>query len=131
MTQPDPRRTYPRNPFHCFARYRMLDAAPGASDLLCITKDFSHDGLYFLALNNQLRRNMQLLLKFPYLTDAGSVDRECLVEVVRTADLFPGRFGVGVRLLSLHNPGELQNGLVVPDENLSSPPSIIPIDLYV
>jgi hypothetical protein len=130
MSEPDQRRSYPRNPFQCFARYRMLDAASSGSDLLCITKDFSHDGLYFLALNDQIRRKMQLLLKFPYLTDSGSVDRECLVEVVRTHDLFPGRFGVGVRLIGLRSPVEPQSRLVVPDTNLSTCPAPISIDLY-
>ena len=130
MNQAAQRRNYPRNPFQCFARYRMLDAATSASDLLCITKDFSHEGLYFLALNDQIRLKMQLLLKFPYHTDAGNIDRECLVEVVRTHDLFPGRHGVGVRLIGLRSPVELQSGLVVPDTNLSTNPAPISIDLY-
>ncbi len=131
MSPADHRRSHPRRSFLCFARYQMLNAASTEADLLCITKDFSHDGLYFLALNNLIRLRMQLLLKFPYLTDAGRVDRICLVEVVRTQDLFPGRFGVGVRLLSLHTPMDLRNGLVLPEKDVSLNISYGPIDFYV
>ena len=131
MTNPVQRGRHPRNSFHCFARYSLLDATPGDLDLLCITKDFSHDGLYFLALNNRIRLRMQLFLKFPYLTDGGKIDREYLVEVVRTQDLFPGRFGVGVRLIGCRGLGKFENGLVVPDTNLSKNTSSYPIDFYV
>ena len=131
MPNPVQRRSHPRNSFHCFARYRLLDTAPGDLDLLCITQDFSHDGLYFLALNNLIRLRMQLLLKFPYLTDVAKKDRECLVEVVRTQDLFPGRFGVGVRLIGYRDAGKIENGLVVPDANLSKNTYTYPIDIYI
>jgi hypothetical protein len=109
-----------------------LDTAPGDLDLLCITKDFSHDGLYFLALNNQIRSKMQLLLKFPFLSDAGNIDRECLVEVVRTHDLFPGRFGVGVRLIGYRDPGNVETASVVIPSYTSVPKDIssFPIDFY-
>jgi len=132
MTNPAQRRIHPRNTFHCFARYRMLDAAPGLADLLCITQDFSHDGLYFLALNDQLRSKMQLLLRFPFLTDAGKIDRECLVEVVRTHDLFPGRFGVGVRLLGYRDPANFGAASVVIPSYASVPEDVssFPIDFY-
>jgi hypothetical protein len=127
MTNPIQRRSHPRNRFHCFARYRLLDAAPGDLGLLCITKDFSHDGLYFLALNNLIRLRMQLFLKFPYLTDSGPVDRECLVEVVRTQDLYPGRFGVGVRLIGYQGLGKTDS-LRVAD---TAPLKNISVDFFV
>jgi hypothetical protein len=130
MTNPAQRRIHPRNPFHCFAHYRLLDSAPAASDLLCVTKDFSHEGLYFMALEDHLRLNMQLVLKFPYLDGAAATDRECLVEVVRTHDLYPGRYGVGVRLLGFRNPTELPSGLVIPNMEIVEAASHISIDLY-
>src|ERR1700733_8070117 len=118
MTNPAQRRIHPRNPFHCFAHYRLMDSGSSSSDLLCITKDFSHDGLYFMALEDHIRENMQLLLKFPYLNGADTSDRECLVEVVRTHDLYPGRFGVGVRLLGFRDSTEMPSGLIIPSTEI-------------
>ena len=84
-----------------------------------------------MALEDHIRQNMQLLLKFPYLNGAGATERECLVEVVRTHDLYPGRYGIGVRLLGFRNSTELPSGLVIPDTEIVEPASHIPIDLYV
>lgn len=130
MTNPMQRRTHPRNRYCCFARYRMAGIPTSDLDLLCVTRDFSHDGLYFLALSNLVRLNSQLFLKFPYLADSSNADHECLVEVVRVQNIFPGRSGVGVRLIGHRGPekvGDRSAGL----GTTSSKGTRISIDLYI
>jgi hypothetical protein len=130
MTNPTQRRTHPRSRYCCFARYRMLDACASDLDLLCITRDFSHNGLYFLALSNLIRLNTQLFLKFPYSNYSREPDRECLVEVVRLQNIFPGRSGVGVRLIGHRALEKLENVSAALDTN-SSKDARISIDLYI
>lgn len=89
---------------------------------LCVAKDFSHDGIYFLADDHGLREKMQLLLSFPYIEHSPVTDREYLVEVIRVnrmKSLFQPRCGVGAKLI-LPMPMQRYNGLLVPEIALSS-----------
>ncbi|MGD0909050.1 MAG: PilZ domain-containing protein [Candidatus Acidiferrales bacterium] len=128
---PDPlqRRNNPRNSFSCFARFRTLDAGPYDFERLCVTKDFSHDGLYFLALDRDVALRMKLLLRFPYLGDPSAANPECVVEVVRTMPLDLKRCGVGVRLISFHPPAK-QNAVIIPEMSPSKDLTLNGIDLY-
>jgi hypothetical protein len=100
---------------------------------LCVTKDFSHDGIYFLADDHGLRESMQLLLSFPYNGHSSLNVREYLVEVMRVKPLFQGRCGVGARLI-LRIPMKRHDGLFVPE--MASSEHMLPnavlqhIDLY-
>jgi len=129
MPDPSQRRSNPRNSFSCFARFRTLDAGPYNFERLCVTKDFSHDGLYFLALDHDVALKMKLLLKFPYLGDPSAANRECVVEVVRTLPLDLKRCGVGVRLISFQGP-EKQNAVIVPEMSAPKDLTLNRIDLY-
>ena len=91
----------------------------GASDpeWLCVTKDFSHDGVYFLADDHGLRAGMRILLTFPYNEHSEVADCEYLVEVMRVNRIravLQERCGVGARLIlrMLRQRGE---GLSVPE----------------
>jgi hypothetical protein len=129
MLDPLQRRSNPRNRFNCFARFRALDAGPESFERLCVTQDFSHDGLYFLALDHAVTLKMKLLLRFPYLRDPGAANRECIVEVVRTNSLYPGRCGVGVRLISFQDSAKQNDAIyleTIPPGDLT----LNGIDLY-
>jgi hypothetical protein len=95
------RRNNPRKPFACFARCRRPDVRTASSEKLCVVKDFSHDGIHFLFLddNQSVWESMQLLLRFPYSDAVAAKNREYLVEVMRINSLFQGRCGVGARLV--------------------------------
>jgi hypothetical protein len=130
------RRSSPRNKFACFARFRQPDIGMASPEWLCVTKDFSHDGIYFLADDHGLRENMQLLLSFPYNGHSSLNDRENLIEVMRVkriSSLFQGRCGVGARLV-LRIPMKRHAGLLVPE--MASSQHMLPngvlqhIDLY-
>jgi hypothetical protein len=108
------RRRSPRNKFACFARFRSQGMGPAGPEWLCVTKDFSHDGIYFLAADHGLRESMQLLLSFPYNGQSSLNDRKYLVEVTRVKSLFQGRCGVGARLI-LRIPIKRHDGLLRPD----------------
>jgi hypothetical protein len=129
MMNPDPRRTHQRNPFHCFARFRAPDAGPGDFERLCVTKDFSHDGIYFVALDESVREKMRLLLRFPYLADSDAVQRNCIVEVVRTRTISQGRCGVGARLISNRVPAMAESGLILSELARSNVAEIYRINL--
>jgi hypothetical protein len=105
------RRNNPRSSFRCFARFRALEAGTDNFERLCVTQDFSHDGLYFLALDESVGLKMRLLLRFPYLRDPDVSNRECLVEVVRTKSLYPGRCGVGVKLIDFRSPAKRSDSI--------------------
>jgi hypothetical protein len=117
MFDPTQRRGHPRNECFCFAHFRQPDGGP---ERLCVTKDFSHDGLYFLADHDGLRENMQLLLRFPYHVHPSAEDREYLVEVVRINSRLQGRCGVGARLV-LRIATRLPVGLFIPETGLLIP----------
>jgi hypothetical protein len=129
MPDPMQRRNNPRNSFSCFARFRTLDAGPYNFERLCVTKDFSHDGLYFLVLDHDVALKMKLLLRFPYLGDPSAANRECVVEVVRTLPLELKCCGVGVRLISFQNPAK-QNAVTIPDIAPQKDLTLNGIDLY-
>jgi len=127
------RRSSPRNKFACFARFCPRDMGTAGPEWLCVTKDFSHDGIYFLADDHGLRESMQLLLSFPYNGHSSLNVREYLVEVMRVKPLFQGRCGVGARLI-LRIPMKRHDGLFVPE--MASSEHMLPnavlqhIDLY-
>ena len=100
MSDSPRRRNYPRSPYCCFARFRTLTSGPNELEHICITRDFSREGLYFLSLDPSVRVSTQLLLTFPYLSDSDARRRQFLVEVVRTRPLDTGRCGVAVKLIS-------------------------------
>ena len=125
------RRRHPRAKFCCFGRFRVLSVDLGDADRICVTRDFSHEGLYFLALDPAIRQEMQLLLRFPYLADSGAAHRECLVEVVRTHPTFAGRFGVAVKLLTLQRRVSSPNGVMSTEKSVSRPGEGRRVDLYV
>jgi hypothetical protein len=129
MLDPVQRRSNPRNRFNCFARFRALDAGPESFERLCVTQDFSHDGLYFLALDQAVSLKMKLLLRFPYLRDPNAAHRECIVEVVRTNSLYPGRCGVGVKLITFQKPTK-QNYAIAPETSTSKDVILNGIDIY-
>jgi hypothetical protein len=130
MTEPLQRRSQPRNGFSCFARFRMLGEATEGFERLCVTRDFSSHGIYFLALNHQVPLKTRLLLRFPYLADSREVHRECVVEVVRTQLLFPGRCGVGATLISPTNRENLRDAALLPSTNESHHMFVARIDLH-
>jgi hypothetical protein len=106
------RRRHPRAKFCCFGRFRVLSVDLGDADRICVTRDFSHEGLYFLA-------------------DSGAAHRECLVEVVRTHPTFAGRFGVAVKLLTLQRRVSSPNGGMSKEKSVSRPGEGRRVDLYV
>jgi hypothetical protein len=113
------RRSNPRTKFFCFAHFQQLDAGTAGPERLCVTRDFSHDGVYFFPPDNHaLREGMQLLLKFPYDDHSPVNDRRYLVEVIRISSLPRGHCGVGARLF-LSIPLRLRDGLFVPETGLS------------
>lgn len=98
MTDSTQRRSYPRDQYCCFARFRTLGGLD-QPEHLCITRNFSREGLYFLSLDPSVRVNMRLLLTFPYLSDSDARHRQFLVEVVRTHRFNSDRCGVAVKLI--------------------------------
>jgi len=111
-------RSSPRIKFSCLAHFRSQDAGSGDAERLCVTKDFSHDSVHFLADEHALRKGMRLLLRFPYNLHPSVKDREYLVEVVRINSLPQGRCGVGAKLV-LQMPVRLQDGRFVPETDSS------------
>jgi hypothetical protein len=74
----------------------------------------SRNGIYFVAESYTLLRRVQLYLSFPHGSDAQSISREYLAEVVRVDSLPHGRSGIAARLL--HNIQlRLRDGLIVPE----------------
>ena len=98
MSDPAQRRSSPRRQFSCKARFRDPQALDADSERSCITRDFSRDGVYFVADDRGLRENMKLLLRFPERS-AEVQDREYLVEIMRMNALPKDRCGVGARLI--------------------------------
>jgi hypothetical protein len=124
------RRSNSRNKFHCFARFRALEASPDSLEKLCVTQDFSHDGLYFLAMDDEIALRTRLLLRFPYLADSRAAGRDCIVEVVRKLPIYPGRCGVGVKLITFQDPATSRNRIYVPETISPTDLSMNSIDLY-
>jgi hypothetical protein len=130
------RRSNPRKPFACFARCRRPDARTASAEKLCVVKDFSHDGIRFLFLddNQSVRESMRLLLRFPYSDELAAKNREYLVQVMRITSLFQGSCWVGARLV-LPDAVKRHSGLVLPEASSVQPARIYAassqIDLYV
>jgi hypothetical protein len=115
------RRSNARKKFACFARFRQADVGTAGPEWLCVTRDFSHNGIYFLADDHELRESMQLLLKFPYDDHSPGKNREYLVEVTRLtriSSLLQRRCGVGARLI-LKTPVKPQDSRLATDTALS------------
>jgi hypothetical protein len=101
---------------------------------LCVTRDFSHDGVYFFPPDNQgLREGMLLLLTFPDDDHSPANDRRYLVEVMRISSLPRGHCGVGARLFLTESLRQ-RDGVFVPEAGLSKrmlPGGVLRrIDLY-
>ena len=115
MSGSSERRSNPRSKVSCFALCRQPDAPAPGQESLCVIQDFSHDGIHFLFLgdDDQLRQNKRLMLRFPYMEQSPTKDREFLVDVMRVNPAFHGRCGVGAKLV-LQVPMQLHEGLLVP-----------------
>ena len=128
MSGPAHRRINPRYDCFYFAHFRQPNAVPGGPEHLCVTNNFSHDGIYFLAFDDMLREKMQLLLKFSYHDRRTVKAREYLVQIVRINPLFQRRCGVGARLV-FDTPARLHHGLLLP-EPIDRQPDLLRIDVY-
>jgi hypothetical protein len=98
MDGPTQRRGNPRHKFSCRALFRdpyAVEAGPWRS---CLTKDFSRDGIYFIAGQSLFREGMEVLLRFSNGPRAVH-EREYLVEVARLDSLAENWCGVGARLI--------------------------------
>jgi len=112
------RRSNPRTKFFCLAHFHQLEGGTAGPERLCVTRDFSHDGVYFFPPNNQgLREGMLLLLTLPVHDYSPVNDRRYLVEVTRISSLPRGHCGVGARLF-LSKSLSLRDGLFVPETGL-------------
>ncbi len=92
------RRGSPRSRFSCRAQFRLAQASCAGPEQTCLTRDFSRDGIYFIAEDLGLRERTQLLLRFPERLPAAP-DRDYLVEVTRIQSLSDQCCGVGARLI--------------------------------
>lgn len=128
MSGPARRRINPRYDCFYFAHFRQPNAVSGAPEHLCVTNNFSHDGIYFLAFDDMLLEKMQLLLKFSYHDRPTVKAREYLVEIVRINPLFQRRCGVGARLV-LDDPARPDQGLSLP-EPIDRHLDLLRIDVY-
>jgi hypothetical protein len=115
------RRINCRNRFACFAHFRQLGIGSASTEWLCVTTDFSFDGIYFLADDHGFQERMQLLLRFPYSVHLQIKNREYFVEVTRVtrmSSLLQRRCGVGARL-TVHRSTNRTIGLLLPESTLS------------
>jgi hypothetical protein len=122
MPNSSQRRINPRNKLACFARFRRPEMGPGGLDWLCVTKNYSHNGIYFLADDHGFWESMQLLLSFPYNEVSPVKNCEFLVEVIRvnrTRSLFQTRCGVGAKLI-FRAPVQRHNALCLPIRDFSA-----------
>ena len=105
-----------RHRFSCKAHihnpYALAD-----SEQLCVTKNFSRDGVYFIANDNGLRENMRLVMSFPEGLPVAP-DHEYLVEVMRMNSLPDDRCGVGARLILRAMLGRCRE-MIAPKANVS------------
>jgi hypothetical protein len=133
MNEPTERRSSPRHRFACRARFREPDALPSGAERRCVTRDFSRDGVYFIAEDRGLRENMKLLLRFPELL-ATVQDREYLIEILRMNRLPEDRCGIGARLILRRMVRELEC-IAVPGVDLTRHGCLYEVsrrvDLYV
>jgi hypothetical protein len=117
MRDTSQRRTSPRHRFSCQARFQNLYAPQMESERPCVTKDFSRDGVYFIADDTGLRENMRLLMWFPEGLSAEQ-EHEYLVEIKRLNSLPDERCGVGARLILRGAVGRCRN-MIAPKPDLS------------
>lgn len=131
MKDANQRRSSPRLRFACQARFRDAQAICAAVEQMCVTRDFSRDGLYFIADERGLREDMRLLMRFPDVLEAQ--EREYLVQIMRMKSLPDDRCGVGARLILRTVLGGIE-ALRVPKIDLSAYGAIyVPrqlVDLY-
>jgi hypothetical protein len=98
MNETSQRRSNPRHRFSCRAHFHNPYLPAADAEQFCVTRDFSRDGVYFIANDNGFRENMRLLMRFPEGMPAAP-DQEYLVEVMRMNALPEDRCGVGARLI--------------------------------
>jgi hypothetical protein len=110
------RRSQPRSEVSCLVHVRRPEIILAGSNESFAAQNLASDSLYFTAKDGTFENKMQLLLTFPFNPDPTSVQRECLVEVVRTDSLFRGRLGVAARLLdNIRTRFRLHDGLIIPE----------------
>lgn len=117
MSDTSQRRSSPRHRFSCRAQFLDPYALYADSERLCVTKDFSRDGVYFIANDNGIQERMKLVMRFPESV-AMAQDREYLVEVTRMDSLLEDRCGVGARLILRAMLGRCRD-LIAPKADLS------------
>lgn len=98
MTDTSQRRSSPRQRLFCLAQFHNPYALAADAQRLCVTRDFSRDGVYFVADGVALQERMRLVMQFPDGV-AEAREREYLVEVMRVKALPEDRYGVGARLI--------------------------------
>ena len=117
MAEASQRRSNPRQRFFCLAQFHDPYALTADSERLCVTRDFSRDGIYFVADGQGLAEHMRLVLRFPGSL-AEAQEREYLVEVTRMKTLPEDRCGVGARLILRTMLGRCRD-LIAPRLDLS------------
>ena len=98
MTDASQRRNSPRQRLFCLAQFHNPYALAADAQRLCVTRDFSREGVYFVADGEGLREHMRLIMQFPDGV-AEAREHEYLVEVMRMKALPEDRCGVGARLI--------------------------------
>jgi hypothetical protein len=117
MSDESQRRSSPRRSFSCEGQYHNPYESQADLERLCVTRDFSRNGLYFIADDHGLRENMRLLVRFPHGPPVAQ-EQEYLVEVARMKALPGDRCGVGVRLILRAMLGRCR-ALIAPKEDVS------------
>jgi hypothetical protein len=98
MSNPAQRRSSPRQRFFCLAQFHNPYASSANSQRMCVTRDCSRDGVYFVADGNGLKEHMRLVMQFPDGV-AEAREHEYLVEVMRMKALPEQQCGIGARLI--------------------------------
>jgi hypothetical protein len=114
MIQAIQRRESLRDPVSSLVRVRRPEVQLASGERICTAENSSRNGIYFVADSYTLRRQVQLFLSFPHITDLHAISPEYLAEVVRVDSLPHGRSGVAARLLN-HIQLRLRDGLIVPE----------------
>jgi hypothetical protein len=112
MSDASQRRSSPRQRFFRLAQFYNPDALKADSQRLCVTRDFSRDGVYFVAGGNGLKEHMRLVMQFPD-SAAHAAEHEYLVEVMRINALPDDQCGIGARLVLRTMLGRCRD-LIVP-----------------
>jgi hypothetical protein len=98
MSDASQRRNSPRQRLFCLAQFHNPYVLAADAQRLCVTRDFSRDGVYFVAGDEGLQEHMRLVMQFPDVV-AEAREHEYLVEVMRVKALPEDRYGIGARLI--------------------------------